>query len=217
MAPRRNTPGKDSINPTALIMSAVLMLRYVGEFQAATNIEHALLYTMGSGVYTRDVKEDAGTVGTTAFTDAVISNLGKRSQTWQVRDYQPITMPVVSTAEDFVHATTRQVQGVDVFVESALDPKTLGESLLALTEGMPVHLKMISNRGTRVFPPTGTVIDCVDQHRCRFITNDPAANVSDEVIISLLGRVATKHRWIHVEKLNIFDGKMGYTLSQGED
>src|SRR5437588_117151 len=63
--------GKDTINPTALIFSAVMMLRYLGFFDAARDIEHAVLVTLESGVRTRDVLGDAGSVGTTAITDTV--------------------------------------------------------------------------------------------------------------------------------------------------
>src|SRR5579883_1146632 len=109
--------GKNVINPTALIMSAVMMLRHLGEFEAALNIEHAVLVTMESGIRTRDVAGDEGSVGTTEFTDAIISNLGKRTQNWTVRDYKQIKLPQVSTAQDFVQAKTRRTAGVDVFIE----------------------------------------------------------------------------------------------------
>ena len=77
--------GKNVINPTAVILSAVLMLRHLG-FEQAAAIEHAVLVTLESGVLTGDVVGyDSGTP-TTDYTDAIIGNLGKRSESWTVRE-----------------------------------------------------------------------------------------------------------------------------------
>ncbi|MGH9756796.1 MAG: isocitrate dehydrogenase (NAD(+)) [Candidatus Acidiferrales bacterium] len=67
--------GKGIANPTALLMSAIMMLRHVGEMDAAQKIETAL-----HGVYRegRWITGDVGGKATTAeFTDAVIRALGK--------------------------------------------------------------------------------------------------------------------------------------------
>ena len=63
--------GKGIANPTALLMSAILMLRHVGEREAAARIEGALhlVYRQGK-VLTRDV---GGTASTAEFTAAVIA------------------------------------------------------------------------------------------------------------------------------------------------
>ena len=69
--------GKDVINPTAVILSSVLMLRHVGLFDEASAIEHAVFVTLESGTLTGDVVGyDRGTP-TTAYTDAIIANLGQ--------------------------------------------------------------------------------------------------------------------------------------------
>jgi isocitrate dehydrogenase (NAD+) len=62
--------GKGIANPTALLMSAILMLRHVGEMEAAARIENALhrVYREGKAL-TRDV---GGTASTAEFTAAVI-------------------------------------------------------------------------------------------------------------------------------------------------
>lgn len=209
--------GKNVINPTALIMSATMMLRHLGEFDAALDIEHAVLVTMESGIQTRDVVGDVGAASTSDFTDAIIGNLGKRSSTWKVRDYQAIKMPEVSSAPDFVHAKSRRVVGADLFLESAFSADELGHSLEAIVEGSSVHLKMISNRGTKVYPSIGAITDNVDQWRCRFIVNDAQADLPNAAVLDLLQRVSDQHRWVHVEVLQEFDGKETFTKSQGED
>jgi isocitrate dehydrogenase (NAD+) len=65
--------GKGLANPTALLMSSILMLIHVGEWSASQRIEAALhrVYREGKHI-TRDV---GGTAGTNEFTDAVIAAL----------------------------------------------------------------------------------------------------------------------------------------------
>jgi isocitrate dehydrogenase len=208
--------GKNVINPSAVLLSGVMMLRHLDEFAAAQAIEHALLVTLEEGVFTRDVRPD-GSVSTSAFTDRVIANLGRRSERWRVRDYRPMKSVALPAAPDFVHAARRRTVGADVFVESALTPGQLGQHLDALVEGSPVRLKMISNRGTKVYSDNGAMTDCVDHWRCRFVARDAAVDVDDATLFDLLRRVAAAHRWMHLEKLQEFDGEAAYSRAQGED
>ncbi|HYF10940.1 MAG TPA: isocitrate/isopropylmalate family dehydrogenase, partial [Actinomycetota bacterium] len=209
--------GKDVINPTAVIGAAVLMLRYLGEFEAAANIEHAILVTLERGTLTGDVVGyDKGTP-TSSYTDAIIANLGRRSERWQVREYQPMVLPNVSARPDLVEATKRAVVGLDLFVESPLDPETLGQSLRELTDGTNLQLRSVSNRGRQVFPSTGASADMVDHYACRFIIREDPGDLSDDAVHDLLKRVSTRHRWMHIEKLQEFDGELGFTRAQGEN
>ncbi len=65
--------GKDLANPTAVLQSAVLMLRHMGEVEAADKVHAALEKTYKEKLHlTRDV---GGTSGTTEFADAVIANM----------------------------------------------------------------------------------------------------------------------------------------------
>jgi isocitrate dehydrogenase (NAD+) len=65
--------GKDLANPTAVVQSAVLMLRHLGETDAADAIHAALEKTYkDKKKLTRDV---GGTAHTSEFTDAVIANI----------------------------------------------------------------------------------------------------------------------------------------------
>jgi isocitrate dehydrogenase len=209
--------GKDVINPTAVILSAVLMLRYLGEFEAAADIEHAILVTLEQGFLTGDViGYDKGTP-TSTYTETIVGNLGKRSERWQVRDYKPIELPQVSARPDFVTPGTRTVVGLDVFVESAFSPEDLGASVRELAGGMDLELKSISNRGRQVFPPTGAAADMVDHYSCRFMLRDSSGELSDDTVHELLRRLSTRHRWMHLEKLQEFDGEQGFTRAQGEN
>jgi isocitrate dehydrogenase len=86
-----------------------------------------------------------------------------------------------------------------------------------LVENTPVELKIVDNRGTRVFPATGTPTDCVDAWRCRFFARDSSAELSDADLLILLSRLAEEHRFTHIEKLHEFDGAPAYSKAQGED
>ena len=121
----------------------------------------------------------------------------------------------------FVTPQKRRVIGADIFVEWEKDAEALGKSLDAIVEASPFKLKMISNRGTKVYPVPDAMPDCVDHWRCRFVLRNAAedtdASTSPEQIIQLLTAVSAKHQWMHVEKLCEFDGELAYTMAQGED
>ncbi len=210
--------GKDVINPTAVVLSAVMMLRHLDEFDAAAKIEHAILVTLEEGkVRTGDVVGYDKGASTSAFTDAVIANFGRTSERYQVRAYKPIKLPNIDPAPDFVKPRKRRVIGIDIFVESALSAEAIGKSVEHLALDTPVKLKMISNRGTKVYPPTGAMTDCVDHWRCRFVLRDAGGDLDDSTVFDLLRRIAAQYRWMHVEKLQEFDGVSGFTMAQGED
>ena len=65
--------GKDLANPTALLLSALLMLRHIGEHDGADRIQGALTRVLEAGqVRTRDL---GGTSTTTEFTAAICNGI----------------------------------------------------------------------------------------------------------------------------------------------
>jgi isocitrate dehydrogenase (NAD+) len=65
--------GQGIANPTALLQSGILMLRYLGEREAAERIETAMLEVFAEGkVRTRDI---GGTSKTAEFADAIIAKM----------------------------------------------------------------------------------------------------------------------------------------------
>jgi len=64
--------GQNIANPTALLLSAIEMLKYIGEYQYAQKIERALFATLEQGICTKDL---GGNATTTIFRDAIIKNL----------------------------------------------------------------------------------------------------------------------------------------------
>ncbi len=71
--------GLNKVNPTAMILSGVLMLRHIGEVDAANRLEDAVRKVLREGKYvTYDLKptrDDPTVVGTREMADAVISEL----------------------------------------------------------------------------------------------------------------------------------------------
>ena len=65
--------GQNKANPTALLLSAIEMLKYIGENGHADKIEKALFKTLAEGNKTADL---GGNLSTTEFTAKIIANLG---------------------------------------------------------------------------------------------------------------------------------------------
>jgi isocitrate dehydrogenase (NAD+) len=65
--------GKNMANPTALLQSSILMLRYIGERRAAELIHHALQHTLAvKNIRTRDL---GGAASTTEYTEAIVASM----------------------------------------------------------------------------------------------------------------------------------------------
>lgn len=64
--------GQNKANPTALLLSAIEMLKYINEYEHANRIEKALFKTLSEGKKTADL---GGNLSTTEFTNSIISNL----------------------------------------------------------------------------------------------------------------------------------------------
>jgi len=216
--------GKDVINPTALILSSVMMLRHLGEHAAADRIQDAVYATLESGAaVTQDLARQTGgdiahAASTTGYTDMVIANLGKRPKNpprdrGNVRPATPPTpLPRWSYGPDAYAGPRRQV-GVDVMVESDHDIARLAAELEA--EGdRALSLEMVASRGTKVWPGEA-VGDSVRWYTARYLAPDDR-EPTDSDILALLSRIAEHHRWTQVERLQSFDGEDGFTKAAGQ-
>lgn len=211
--------GKNSINPTAVLLSGLMMLRHIGEFKAADTIEQALLVTLSKDkILTRDIAVDQTPATTTEFTDAIIHNLGKTMDNWKPRERTPIRMDKINTREMEIKVSTKSVNGVDVFIETHEDPTKTAEKLTTAAAPLNLKLKLISNRGVQIFPVgQGTKPELTDCYRCRFIPNDKNTPLSNEDIMKLIANITKDYTWTHIEKLNVYDGVPAYSKSHGEE
>jgi isocitrate dehydrogenase (NAD+) len=65
--------GKNMANPTALLQTGIMMLRHLGERNAADLIEGAMIHTLANKeVRTRDL---GGTASTTEYTEAIVASM----------------------------------------------------------------------------------------------------------------------------------------------
>ncbi len=215
--------GQNVINPSALILSSVMMLRYLDEPAAAQRIEDALFVTLEEGqAVTLDVARQAGDVeratSTSGFADAIIDNLGRAPATrYPSKAAAPATAPEPRPrweARSAIAADT-QLIGVDIFTEQDGDPTAVGRALEALA-GPDFKLQFVSARGTLVYPAASANIDTVGWWRCRFVAAEEGATVDDAAILALLSRVASAMAWVHVQKLRLFGGEEGFTRAQGQ-
>lgn len=208
--------GQGLANPTALLLSAVMMLRHIGDFATARRVEHALYVTLEEGRdLTGDIAAPGQGVGTDAYVARVIANLGRESARVPARDYRPITLRHWPAAPWAKPAGSREVVGVDIFIETVEPPAALGAALAALAEGTPFALQTIASRGAQVWPPQGGTTFLVDQFRARFLLRAPMADAGPAVL-DLLGRIGGPRRWMHVEMLQRFDGVDAFSKAQDE-
>ena len=73
--------GQNKVNPIAMILSGMLMLRHIGEKEAADKLERATAKVIAEGKYvTYDMKphrDDPTAVGTSQVADAIIREMGR--------------------------------------------------------------------------------------------------------------------------------------------
>jgi isocitrate dehydrogenase (NAD+) len=71
--------GLNKVNPVAIILSCVMMLRYLGEIENADRLEAAVAAVIAEGKHvTYDLKEDRkdpAAVGTSQMADAIIAKI----------------------------------------------------------------------------------------------------------------------------------------------
>ncbi len=209
--------GKNLANPTALLLSAVMLLRHVGDFETARKIEQAVYVTLEEGRnLTGDIAPKGQGGGTDAYVAQVIANLGRTSRFAASRAYKRFELPAWPDKTHHIVPKTRELVGVDVYVESDLATDALGTSLRGLAEGSAFTLQSLGNRGAQVWPVTGGRTYLVDHFRARFLLKQAVKENSSQEIAELLSRISARHIWMHVEKLQRFDGDDGFAKSQGE-
>jgi len=214
--------GKNVINPTALILSSVMMLKHLGEPEAAQSIEDAVFATLEQGAVTLDVARQAGNVeqatSTSGFADSVIENLGKQpSARYPTKAEPPETAPVPLARWEPrpVDPPDTVLLGVDIYTEMDGDPQPVGQALDDAA-GPEFKLLLMSARGTVVYPTGNPHTDTVGWWRCRFVAAEEGGTVDDAAVLRLLARVGERMTWAHVQKLRVIEGETGFTKAQGQ-
>jgi isocitrate dehydrogenase len=215
-APRR--AGQNVANPSGLLQGAIMMLNHIGQTDVAEKVQNAWLKTLEDGTHTYDIYKEGTSkkqVGTNEFAQAVIANLGNKPSLLKEVSYaqnSALNLPKYVRKE----AKNKELVGVDIFVHWAgLEANELAAKLKPL-ETNDVELTMITNRGIKVWPNGFKETFCTDHWRCRFKPRENGS-ISKNSIIELLAKAeANQIDAIKTENLYTFDGKLGYSLGQGQ-
>lgn len=224
--------GKGLANPSGLLNAACMMLSHLGFPAYTEKITNAWLKTLEDGIHTGDIKNDLTTkklVGTKEFSQAIIDRLGEKPEKLPAVELKKDSKPIQIATPKHVFKAKKLV-GVDVFIDWTSDdrnPDELGRKLEELS-GDALKLKMITNRGVKVYPGGQPETFKTDHWRCRFVGREQIevktksgqsveAPVSYQSLIGLLTRLSEANlNHIKTENLYEFDGKRAYSLGQGE-
>jgi len=212
-APRR--AGQNLANPSGLLLGAVLMLVHIGQPEIAERVHNGWLCTMEDGIHTYDIFREGSKekVGTKEFGQAVVERLGRTPKTLKVARYASAPAKAAHTEATRTPLSTK-LDGIDVYVAwPSLKPNDLAAAI-SKANGEGLELAMVDNRGVKVWPDGMAETLCTDSFRCRFTSK---TNVTAKQTVALLGRVLDQGLDIvKTETLRTFDGKLGYSLSQGQ-
>ncbi len=215
-APRR--AGQNVANPSGLLHGAILMLVHIGQNDVATKVHNAWLRTIEDGVHTYDVYSEAHStekVGTHEFAQAVIARLGQSPQTLKAVEYKAGSGNVDADYKEQVTAVVKQeIVGVDLFIQKAgVTPDEMG-AIMQQLDGEGLHVRMLSNRGVKVWPEGNAATGTVDHWRCRYYADNP---ITQQEIVNLMQRAINAGLYFnHMEALQTFDGEKAFSLGQGE-
>lgn len=212
--------GNGIANPSGLLNGAVMMLVHLGMADHARKVRNAWLKTIEDGVHTRDIYDEKISkrlVNTKGFTDTLIGNLGEVPSTLPPARFEVHEEPNFFPKPKVVPKKKKELVGVDVFLdwdESDRDADLLGKGLEKATAGSGMRLKMITNRGVKVYPDGMPETYKSDHWRCRFVSDGPSTNPT---VVTLLRQIhEAGYDFVKTEHLYTFDGQLGYSLGQGE-
>jgi isocitrate dehydrogenase len=213
-APRR--AGQNVANPSGLILASVMMLLHLNQSECATKIHNAWLKTIEDGIHTYDIFKEGVSkrkVGTSEFKEALIERLGKIPTTLKPVSYQH------AEKQKHLHSSShavvsRELVGVDVFMYSRGEKDEFIKRISSKTF-KHFHLKMITNRGAKIYPEGQKETFCVDHYRCRFLAEEMSLLTNKEIGIFLTFLAEEGFDIIKTENLYYFDGKPGFSSSEG--
>lgn len=221
--------GKNIANPSGLLNAAISMLVHLGQVSVADKIKNAWLTTIEEGYHTADIFKEGVSkrkMSTSEFAEEVITRLGQKpkkltsSKMASGAHTGKISIPEYQRKEQ-----NKELVGVDVFLDwKGSNPEIIGGELLDL-DTFKLKLKMITNRGVKVFPGGIKETFCTDHWRCRFVAHDAIIKTKEpvyecidyELVVALLAKLHSEgFDVIKTENLYEFNGRRGFSLGQGE-
>ncbi len=214
--------GQNKANPTALLMSGLMMLRHLGIMKQAAIIENALLYTLEKGIHTGDFGDKSvASKSTNEFAKAIINNLGQMPKKGKAKEvensaslFKKPVKPEIQKMLSSPKLEKEAILGMDLFIESEKQANEIAAQVkLKLHPGL--KLVMISNRGTQVWPSSSIFTECTNQYRIR-IEGTKGLRLNDTDVLALATLLSKSLKICSVEMLNLFGEKRGYSLAQGQ-
>jgi isocitrate dehydrogenase len=216
--------GKGIANPTALVLSGLMMLRHVGLSAQAAAIENALLRGLEEGVRTGDFGDRTKPVlGTLEFVAGIVARLGQEPRTVKPANpgtgdritFAPPPRPTEPKVMHTFRDLPKQVVGVDLYVDGTLPARESAARMERVCEGTPFRTTLISCRGTQVWPTGSPFTECVDYWRIRVELRD-GAHADQRAALALLARAAEHFTVTEYTLLRTYDGARGYSMAQGQ-
>jgi isocitrate dehydrogenase len=210
--------GKNIANPSGLIHGAVMMLSHLGLAEHANTIQNAWLKTIEDGMHTGDIanEQTKETLGTQEFAQAVIERLGDMPGTYAPAAYNNTGERTEIRAIMAEQTEERILIGADLFVHWYGDSvEALAKRLLEISNDT-LGLQLVSCKGLKVWPDVSHEMDVTDRFRARFFPAQEGTEVTHQDVAALLARAAEAGvDFIKVETLFTFDGKPGFSATQG--
>lgn len=213
--------GKKIANPSGLLNAAIQMLIHINRPRTAALIENAWLSTLEDGIHTADIysADSKKKANTDEFAAAVIERLGKKPTHFKPVEYKETRAKIECYGAAKKVLAKKELIGVDIFLDNPnLTPEELGAKLSEINSTL--KLVIITSRGLKIWP--NSMIQSPYAHHCccRFQSAADATKatpISHQDIIHILQQFdAMKLDVIKTENLYTYDGKLGFTLAQGQ-
>ncbi len=219
-APRR--AGQDMANPSGLLLGAIQMMVYIGQPEVAEKVHNAWLKTLEDGIHTYDLFKEGTSkekVGTKGFAKAIIERIGQKPDKLPAVHYDKSSNHSIQGSFKVQKPAKKELVGVDIFIHwngENRDPNVLGNELSKYKSG-PFEIKLITNRGVKVYPDGLPETFCTDHWRCRFTTDKMDQPGSYADVVSLSKQISEAGLdIIKTENLCRFDGEIKFSLGQGQ-
>lgn len=208
--------GQNKANPSGLLLAAIMMLVHIHQIEAAEKIHNAWLRTIEDGIHTGDIFAEGTSkelVGTKGFAKAVIERIGEKPH---ILDEAHYYLPKkIEGIHKHAKKADKRLVGVDVFIDwDKGSPDEIGDALKKISVG-DLQLKVITNRGIKVYPEGLPETFSTDHWRCRF-WQGMWKELEKEKILELVKLIhEAGFDYIKTENLYTFDGKLGFSEVHG--
>jgi isocitrate dehydrogenase len=221
--------GKDIANPSGLLLASVSMLVHIGQPEVAARVQNAWSKTLEDGIHTADIYQEgfsAKKVGTQEFAKAIIERLGQGPSRLPRATFATGETMKMPEARKLERPAEKTLVGIDVYVSKRQTTEPHGtdvaESIASAVQAivkqreLPFELKLITNRGVKLWPNGYPETFCCDTWRCRLLAPTQRA-VNNLDIAALIQAFASANiQFVKTEHLYNFDGAVGYSLGQGQ-